>query len=55
MTRVAYLKHIVAGARKMWLKTEAISSPHRSSVKPGHQMLGAEEKKESNITCKKGM
>ena len=24
MTRVAYLKHIVAGARRMWLKTEAI-------------------------------
>ena len=24
-------------------------------MKPGHQMLGAEEEKESNITCKKGM
>ena len=24
MTRVAYLKHIVAGARRMWLKTKAI-------------------------------
>ena len=24
MTRVAYLKHIVAGARRMWLKTGAI-------------------------------
>ena len=55
MTRVAYLKHIVAGARRMWLKTEAIVPPHLSSVKPGHQMLGAEEEKESNITCKKGM
>ena len=27
MTRVAYLKHIVAGARRMWLKTEAIVPP----------------------------
>ena len=26
------------------------SSPHLSSVEPGHQMLGAEEEKESNIT-----
>ena len=26
------------------------SSPHLSSVKPGHQMLGAEEEKGSNIT-----
>ena len=27
MTRVAYLKHIAAGARRMWLKTEAIVPP----------------------------
>ena len=27
MTRVAYLKHIVAGTRRMWLKTEAIVPP----------------------------
>ena len=27
MTRVAYLKHIVAGARRMCLKTEAIVPP----------------------------
>ena len=27
MTRVAYLKHIVAGARRMWLKTEPIVPP----------------------------
>ena len=27
MTRVAYLKHIVAGATRMWLKTEAIVPP----------------------------
>ena len=27
MTRVAYLKHIVAGAKRMWLKTEAIVPP----------------------------
>ena len=27
MTRVAYLKHIVAGARRKWLKTEAIVPP----------------------------
>ena len=26
------------------------SYPHLSSVEPGHQMLGAEEEKESNIT-----
>ena len=26
------------------------SSPHLSFVEPGHQMLGAEEEKESNIT-----
>ena len=50
MTHVAYLKRIVAGARRMWLKTGAIVPPHLSSVEPGHQMLGAEEEKESNIT-----
>ena len=50
MTHVAYLKRNVAGARRMWLKTGANSSPHLSSVEPGHQMLGAEEEKESNIT-----
>ena len=27
MTRVAYLKHIVAGARRMWLRPEAIVPP----------------------------
>ena len=27
MTCVAYLKHIVVGARRMWLKTEAIVPP----------------------------
>ena len=27
MTRVAYLKLIVAGARRIWLKTEAIVPP----------------------------
>ena len=27
MTRVAYLKHIVAGAMRIWLKTEAIVPP----------------------------
>ena len=47
---MAYLKHIVAGARRMWLKTGAIVPPNLSSVKPGHQMLGAEEEKGSNIT-----
>ena len=39
----------------MWLKTEARSSPRLSSVEPGHLMLGAEEEKESNVACKKGM
>ena len=34
----------------MWLKTEAIRSPHLSSVEPGRLMLGAEEEKESNFT-----
>ena len=27
MTHVAYLKRIVAGARRMWLKTEAMVPP----------------------------
>ena len=36
MTRVAYLKRIVAGARRMWLKTEAMVSSHLSSLEPGH-------------------
>ena len=34
----------------MWLKTEAMRSPRLFSVEPGHQMLGAEEEKESNVT-----
>ena len=50
MTRVAYLKRNVAGAMRMWPKTGAIVPPHLSSVEPGHQMLGAKEEKESNIT-----
>ena len=37
----------------MWLKTEARGSPRLSSVSPGHQMLGAEEEKESNVTLRK--
>ena len=34
----------------MWLKTEARVSHHPSSVEAGHQMLGAEEEKESDVT-----
>ena len=37
----------------MWLKTEARGPPRLSSVSPGHQMLGAEEEKESNVTLRK--
>ena len=36
MTHVAYLKRIVAGARRMWLKTEGHGSSHLSSLEPGH-------------------
>ena len=36
----------------MWLKTEASVLP-ASSVEPGHQMLGADEEKESNVTLRK--
>ena len=37
----------------MWLKTASQGSPRLSSVSPGHQMLGAEEEKESNVTLRK--
>ena len=37
----------------MWLKTEASVPPRLSSVEPGHQMLGAKEEKESNVTLRK--
>ena len=48
--RVAYLKRNVAGAMEDVAEDWSQSSPHLSSVEPGHQMLGAEEEKESNIT-----
>ena len=32
MTRVAYLKRIVTGARRMWLKTEAMVPPTARST-----------------------
>ena len=35
MTRVAYLKRIVAGARRMWLKTEAMVPPTSLPWSPG--------------------
>ena len=35
MTRVAYLKRIVAGARRMWLKTGAIVPPTSLPCSPG--------------------
>ena len=38
----------------MWLKTEARAPPASLPCRPGHQMLGAEEEKESNVTLKKG-
>ena len=41
MTRVAYLKRIVAGARRMWLKTEAMVPPTSLPWSPACQMLGA--------------
>ena len=47
MTRVAYLKRNVAGAMEDVAEDWSQSSPHLSSVEPGHQMLGAEEEKES--------
>ena len=55
VTRVAYLKCNVAGAMEDVAEDWSQSSPHLSSVEPGHQMLGAEEEKESNITWKKEM
>ena len=36
MTRVAYLKRIVAGARRMWPKTEAMVPPTSLPWSPGH-------------------
>ena len=36
MTRVAYLKRNVAGARRMWLKTEAMVPPTSLPLEPGH-------------------
>ena len=51
MTRVAYLKRNVAGAMEDVAEDWSQSSPPPlSSVEPGHQMLGAEEEKESNVT-----
>ena len=35
MTHVAYLKRIVAGARRMWLKTEAMVPPTSHPWSPG--------------------
>ena len=35
MTHVAYLKRIVAGARRMWLKTEAMVPPTSLPWSPG--------------------
>ena len=49
MTRVAYLNRNVAGAMEDVAEDQSQSSPHLSSVEPGHQMLGAEEEKESNV------
>ena len=50
MTHVVYLKRIVAGAMEDVAEDWSKSSPHLSSVEPGHQMLGAEKEKESNVT-----
>ena len=35
VTHVAYLKRIVAGARRMWLKTEAMVPPTSLPWSPG--------------------
>ena len=50
MTRVTYLNCNVAGAMEDVAEDWSQISPHLSSVEPGHQMLGAEEEKESNVT-----
>ena len=50
MTCVAYPRRNVAGAMEDVAEDWSHSSPHLSSVEPGHQMLRAEEEKESNVT-----
>ena len=54
VTSVAYLKRFVAGAMEDVAEDWSQGSSRLSSVEPGHLMLGAEEEKESNVTCKKG-
>ena len=41
MTHVAYLKRIVAGARRMWLKTEVMVPPPLILGARACQILGA--------------
>ena len=58
MTHVAYLKRNVAGARRMWLKTEAMVPPPLFLGARACQMLGAVGRErikhylsERNVTC----
>ena len=53
MTRVAYLKRNVAGAMEDVAEDWSQSSPHLSSVEPGHQMLGAEKRKNQTLLERK--
>ena len=52
MTRVAYLKRIIAGARRMWLKTEAMVPPTSLPWSPGmSDARSCRKRKNQNITC----
>ena len=53
MTSVAYLRACVAGAMEDVAEDASQGFPRLSSESPGHQMLGAEEEKESNVTLRK--
>ena len=53
VTSVAYLRACVSGAMEDVIEDWSQGSPRLSSVAPGHQMLGAEEEKESNVTLRK--
>ena len=55
MTHVAYLKHIVAGARRMWL-TEAMVPPTSLPWSPGmSDARSCRKRKNQTLLCQKGM